>query len=71
MAVQMPRIDPAWCKGCGLCIAECPRGVLDWSEQRNAKGHRLPVVLVADDCTACRLCEFICPDFALWLPEEE
>lgn len=55
-----PKIDVkvSWCKGCGLCVDYCNRGVLEM------KGE-LPVVLAAEKCTRCMLCEAICPDFAI------
>jgi len=27
------RIDPQYCKGCGMCVAECPRGVMAMQEK--------------------------------------
>jgi 2-oxoglutarate ferredoxin oxidoreductase subunit delta len=55
-----PKIEVkvSWCKGCGLCVDYCNRGVLEM------KGE-LPVVLAAQKCTRCMLCEAICPDFAI------
>jgi NAD-dependent dihydropyrimidine dehydrogenase PreA subunit len=52
------RIRVSWCKGCGLCVEYCNRGVL---EMRDA----LPVVLQAEKCSRCLMCEVICPDFAI------
>ncbi|MFA5079209.1 MAG: 4Fe-4S binding protein [Dehalococcoidia bacterium] len=48
-----------WCKKCGICIAFCPRQVLDKSED----GY--PVVKDSERCTGCRLCANRCPDFAI------
>ncbi len=58
-------IDPAACKGCHLCIDQCPQHVFDISPQRNAKGYVLPCPTRVQDCTACLICEMICPDLAL------
>ncbi len=58
-------IDDKWCKGCGLCLAECPKEVLIWSGRRNAKGYNLPAEDPAKACTGCQLCELICPDQAI------
>jgi 2-oxoglutarate ferredoxin oxidoreductase subunit delta len=52
------QVKVSWCKGCGLCVAYCNRGVL---EMRDG----LPVVLEAGKCSRCLLCEVICPDFAI------
>ena len=27
--------------------------------------------IIADECTACKLCEAICPDFAIFILEKE
>jgi len=53
------------CKGCGFCVEFCPRGVLAVSERYNAKGYHPPEIVALEACTACRLCELLCPDFAL------
>ena len=52
------QIKVSWCKGCGLCVEYCNRGVL---EMRDG----LPVVLQAEKCSRCLMCEVICPDFAI------
>ena len=51
-----------WCKGCNICVAYCPRKVL---ELRNGK------VFAArwQDCIGCRMCELRCPDFAIEIHE--
>ena len=30
------RIDEAFCKGCGMCVAECPRGAMEMHEKHHA-----------------------------------
>jgi 2-oxoglutarate ferredoxin oxidoreductase subunit delta len=52
------RVKVSWCKGCGLCVDYCNRGVLEMKDG-------LPVVLAAEKCSRCMLCEAICPDFAI------
>jgi 2-oxoglutarate ferredoxin oxidoreductase subunit delta len=60
-----PRIEVrlSWCKGCGLCVAYCNRGVL---EMRSV----LPAVVHAEKCSRCLQCEAICPDFAIRVLED-
>jgi len=55
-------INEKWCKGCGVCVALCPKKVL---ELKNNK------VSVANEeaCIRCRLCEYRCPDFAIFVKE--
>ena len=55
-----------WCKGCGLCIAFCPRNVF----VAGADGH--PLAVYPERCTACMWCVEHCPDFAISVqPVEE
>jgi 2-oxoglutarate ferredoxin oxidoreductase subunit delta len=54
-------IDVEACKGCELCIAACPPGVLEMGEQVNDRGYRFP--LLRPGCTGCKACSQICPDF--------
>ena len=52
-------ITEAWCKGCDICVKMCPERCLVLNSNE--------VVELADPeaCTACRLCEWLCPDFAI------
>jgi 2-oxoglutarate ferredoxin oxidoreductase subunit delta len=52
-------IDTALCKACGICIGLCPRTVL------TARHDGVAAVERPDECTACRICELHCPDFAI------
>jgi 2-oxoglutarate ferredoxin oxidoreductase subunit delta len=53
------------CKGCGFCIEFCPRKVIHESAEFNRKGYHPVYVDSNSDCTGCRLCELLCPEFAL------
>ena len=60
-------IDKEKCKGCGLCIEMCPVEVLEFSNELNSRGI-FPVTLKPGGrCTMCTQCEYICPDFALYI----
>jgi 2-oxoglutarate ferredoxin oxidoreductase subunit delta len=52
-------IDAALCKACGICIGVCPKDVLE------ASRHGVAGVERPEDCTACRICELHCPEFAI------
>lgn len=57
-------IDEAWCKGCGICVAFCPKNVLELKKGKvNIKN--------GDDCIKCGQCENRCPDYAIYLGGEE
>lgn len=53
------------CKGCSICISFCPFKVLNRSEEMNSRGFYPPKVVSEERCTGCRLCELLCPDFAI------
>ncbi|MDY0274704.1 MAG: 4Fe-4S binding protein [Desulfomicrobium sp.] len=52
-------IYPAWCKGCGICVAFCPAQVLQLGA--DGKAH----VVRESECISCGFCELHCPDFAI------
>jgi 2-oxoglutarate ferredoxin oxidoreductase subunit delta len=55
----------AWCKGCGICVAFCPREVLSMNERGE------PQVSGPERCTGCTWCELRCPDFAISVSRRE
>jgi NAD-dependent dihydropyrimidine dehydrogenase PreA subunit len=59
------------CKSCEFCIEFCPQGILELSEEFNAKGYHSPRIKEDGKCIACRLCELICPEFAIHITEDE
>ena len=51
------------CKGCGLCIAACPRGLLALAKDKiNAKGHHPAELTEPEKCVGCASCAMMCPD---------
>ena len=59
------RINRDWCKGCGICVAFCPKTVLELDDKDKAVAARV------SDCIACRLCELRCPDLAVEVEVEK
>ena len=57
-------LNPAWCKGCGICAAFCPRKVLEIK-------HEKVVIANPEACIKCSLCELRCPDYAIYVKEVE
>ena len=61
-------ILPELCKGCDLCVLACPSGNLALSSQLNRSGYH-PAVFSYEGtkgpCSACGLCYWVCPDFAI------
>lgn len=52
-------INQKFCKGCGICVAFCPKQVLDLDERGKI------LVKDPDKCVSCGQCELRCPDFAI------
>jgi len=66
----MPRgtvkIDEERCKGCGLCVAFCPKHALALDEGCiNSSGYHPAALLLDEDCTGCAVCALMCPDVAI------
>jgi len=53
-------IKKEWCKGCGICVAFCPKEALFLDEKGKAIKDK-------EKCTKCGICETFCPDFAISL----
>lgn len=52
-------INRDWCKGCGICVAFCPKKVLELDKEDKS------VAVRPEDCICCKLCEIRCPDLAI------
>lgn len=51
------------CKGCGLCIAVCPKSILELDVSIvNELGYHPVRLADTAACTSCALCARICPD---------
>lgn len=57
-------INKTWCKGCGVCVALCPKQVLALNERQKSEPRN------AENCIGCKTCENVCPDLAITVKEE-
>ncbi len=55
------KINRTWCKGCGICVAFCPKKVLEMDADDKALWAQ------PENCISCGLCELRCPDIAIEL----
>lgn len=60
-----------WCKGCDICVEVCPTDVLEMKPVGTRWQGSIAVVVDADACIACMLCEQQCPDFAILIEKGE
>jgi 2-oxoglutarate ferredoxin oxidoreductase subunit delta len=58
-------IDSKLCKGCELCMLQCPKNLIVLSNEINAKGYRTAEQINPEKCIACKLCAYMCPEAAI------
>ena len=55
--------DTNRCKGCGLCVEACPKGLLAIARDKiNQKGHHPAETTDQEKCAGCAFCAMMCPD---------
>ncbi len=57
-------INTSWCKGCGICVAFCPKKALMLEKGCAALKE-------GAQCVLCGKCEQLCPDYAIYIEENE
>ncbi|MBQ7522922.1 MAG: 4Fe-4S binding protein [Oscillospiraceae bacterium] len=57
-------INTAWCKGCGICAAFCPKEALELVKGKARLKEE-------NACILCGQCEQRCPDYAIYVKETE
>lgn len=55
--------DDELCKGCGLCVAVCPKRILQLDQDRlNSRGYHPASCIDQNRCIGCAFCAVQCPD---------
>jgi 2-oxoglutarate ferredoxin oxidoreductase subunit delta len=59
-------VDMELCKGCELCIAACPKGLIRKAKVLNSASY-FPAEFADNEqeCEGCALCATICPEVAI------
>ncbi len=59
------------CKGCGLCIENCPQKAIVFSKKDVGVYNDPTIEIDLEKCNACKICENICPDCAIKIEKEK
>jgi len=63
-------IDSERCKGCGLCVAVCPKQIMAISRKSNKNGY-FPAETDNSKCNGCAACALMCPDAVIEVYRDE
>ena len=55
-------VDTERCKGCGVCVVNCPMGVISLAKEVYGKGYNYAYMAEPDKCIGCASCGIVCPD---------
>jgi len=56
-----PVIHKNQCKGCRMCIMDCPINILELSEDLNKNGYQY-AKYTGGECNGCGNCYYSCPE---------
>jgi len=64
MTKKTPRveIEAEQCKGCELCVSQCPLKCLEMGTNINHLGYPHAIFTGEGRCTGCGICFYACPE---------
>ncbi len=64
------KIDENLCKGCELCVIECPSKSITMGKKTNKFGQIIPEQFDIKACIGCLRCYIVCPESAITIIKE-
>ncbi len=55
-------VDVERCKGCQVCMVNCPHETIGMADDVNGKGYHFAYMQNPESCTGCTNCAVVCPD---------
>ena len=55
-------VDIEHCKGCEVCMVNCPTKTISMELQVNSKGYHYAYMANPEACIGCANCAVVCPD---------
>lgn len=55
-------VDIEHCKGCEVCVANCPTKTIGMEQHVNSKGYHYAYMENPELCIGCANCATVCPD---------
>ena len=55
-------VDIEKCKGCEVCVVNCPTDVIRLTPEVNGKGYHYAYMEIPEACIGCSNCAVVCPD---------
>lgn len=55
-------VDTERCKGCEVCVVNCPTNTIALAKEVNSKGYYYAYPALPETCIGCANCAMVCPD---------